>query len=98
MTSDALDDFLSRTADLTGVHVEPLPLGDGFEALAARFAGLAGTVVLLSGGDLDCSPLSSYGRSAMADPQRDKPVRQPLQWMGPIYRLRPALFKFCVPS
>ncbi len=55
MTADALDRFLARSAGLTGVRVQSLVLQEEFVDLAARFAQLPGTVVLLSGGDLDCS-------------------------------------------
>jgi para-aminobenzoate synthetase component 1 len=55
MCADALADFLSGSAALTGVHVEPLQLPDPFEDVAGRFAELTGTVVLLSGGEQDCS-------------------------------------------
>jgi para-aminobenzoate synthetase component 1 len=55
MMPELLDDWLSRAAGLDGVHVEPLALDMPFEDLAARFAPRSGTVVLLSGGELDCS-------------------------------------------
>ena len=40
---------------MTGIYSEALSLADSFEALAARFADEPGTVLLLSGGDLDCA-------------------------------------------
>ena len=40
---------------ITGIYREELLLDEPFESLAARFADEAGTVVLLSGGDLDCA-------------------------------------------
>ncbi len=40
---------------LAGVRVEPLTLDEPFLDLAARFAHLPGTVLLLSGGELDCA-------------------------------------------
>ncbi len=55
MTADTLDRILARSAILTGVRVQTLDLQEDFLDLAARFAHLPGTVVLLSGGDLDCS-------------------------------------------
>jgi para-aminobenzoate synthetase component 1 len=55
MTADTLDRILARSAPLTGVRVQSLALEKDFVDLAARFAHLPGTVVLLSGGDLDCS-------------------------------------------
>jgi para-aminobenzoate synthetase component 1 len=42
-------------APLSGVRVESYCLDEPFVDLAARFAHLPGTVLLLSGGDLDCS-------------------------------------------
>jgi len=41
--------------DLVGVKTAAVVLQEPFEAMAARFAGEPGTVVLLSGGDLDCA-------------------------------------------
>jgi len=41
--------------DISGVKTESLDLEEPFAAMAARFAREAGTVVLLSGGDLDCA-------------------------------------------
>ena len=40
---------------ISGVKTESLDLEEPFAAMAARFAREAGTVVLLSGGDLDCA-------------------------------------------
>jgi para-aminobenzoate synthetase component 1 len=40
---------------LSGVHIENIDLNIDFLELASRFAELPGTVVLLSGGDLDCA-------------------------------------------
>jgi len=40
---------------ITGIYCEELILAEPFESLAARFAAETGTVVLLSGGDLDCA-------------------------------------------
>jgi para-aminobenzoate synthetase component I len=40
---------------LIGVHTEPLESGIDMPALAERFAPAAGTVLLLSGGKLDCA-------------------------------------------
>ena len=40
---------------ITGIYREELILDEPFESLAARFADETGTVVLLSGGDLDCA-------------------------------------------
>jgi len=43
------------TGGITGIYSEELQLAESFEALAARFADEPGTVLLLSGGDLDCA-------------------------------------------
>ena len=43
------------TGKLTGIHSEPLSLTEPFEDMAARFADEPGTVLLMSGGDLDCA-------------------------------------------
>ncbi len=40
---------------ITGVHTETIRLQDAFIDVAARFAGMHGTVILMSGGDLDAS-------------------------------------------
>ena len=45
----------SRLPGIVGVRTESLALEEPFAAMAARFAGEAGCVVLLSGGDLDCA-------------------------------------------
>lgn len=55
MISDIANDALKRVVPLKGVHSEALNLSIDFIDLAARFAHLPGTVVLLSGGDLDCA-------------------------------------------
>lgn len=39
----------------TGVHTEKIILAEPFIAFASRFANISGTVVLMSGGDLDCA-------------------------------------------
>jgi para-aminobenzoate synthetase component 1 len=55
MISASTDDVLKQVVPLNGVHTETLNLSIDFVDLAARFAHLPGTVVLLSGGDLDCT-------------------------------------------
>jgi para-aminobenzoate synthetase component 1 len=52
---ERLDSFLSRIGGLSGVHTQSISLQEDFLDLAARFAHLPGTVVLLSGGGLDCA-------------------------------------------
>ncbi len=55
MNADALDRTLLQAGGLAGVRVTPLELREEFVDLAARCAHWPGTVVLLSGGDLDCA-------------------------------------------
>ena len=55
MSMPQLNDFLSRIDGLSGVRTQSITLQEDFLDLAARFAHLPGTVVLLSGGDLDCA-------------------------------------------
>jgi para-aminobenzoate synthetase component I len=50
-----LDSFLREAAGLAGVHMETVEWNKDFSDLAAHFTHLPGTVLLLSGGDLDCS-------------------------------------------
>jgi para-aminobenzoate synthetase component 1 len=53
MTSASPTKPPSPPATLTGVHVRPYTLKIPFIDLAARFAHLPGTVLLLSGGEQD---------------------------------------------
>lgn len=47
---------LGRAAgEIKGVHWEEIDLDGSFQGLSARFASMPGTVVLLSGGELDCA-------------------------------------------
>ena len=55
MSMAQLNDFLSRIDGLGAVCTQAITLREDFLDLAARFAHLPGTVVLLSGGDLDCA-------------------------------------------
>ncbi len=55
MTTDVQASWLGQVDRLAGVHIEEIALDLDFIDLAARFAHLPGTVVLLSGGDLDCA-------------------------------------------
>ena len=50
-----MDSLLTEAGGLTGVHMEPVEWESDFSDLAERFAPLSGTVLLLSGGDHDCS-------------------------------------------
>ena len=45
----------SITGEITGIHMERISLEESFLDFSARFAALPGTVVLMSGGDLDCA-------------------------------------------
>jgi para-aminobenzoate synthetase component 1 len=61
METVALDRFLSAAGQLTGVRMEPMQWEGDFVDLAARFAHLPGTVLLLSGGDHHCSQYHLLG-------------------------------------
>jgi para-aminobenzoate synthetase component 1 len=50
-----LSDWTDRLPGISGVRTEFLALEEPFDVMAARFAGQPGTVVLLSGGDLNCA-------------------------------------------
>ncbi len=50
-----IENLLAATGPLVGVASEPLVLPHDFPAVAGHFAQEPGTVVLLSGGDLDCA-------------------------------------------
>ncbi len=50
-----MDEIKKIAGKITGMHVEPIDLGESFIDFSARFAAMAGTTVLLSGGDLDCA-------------------------------------------
>lgn len=53
---DTTTDILDRlVGEITGVHTEPIDLKEPFLDVAARFAGQPGTVVLMSGGEMDCA-------------------------------------------
>ena len=47
--------------NITGIHSQPLELQEPFIEVAARFADHPGTVVLMSGGDLDCARYHMLG-------------------------------------
>jgi para-aminobenzoate synthetase component I len=55
MATDMQDSVNAHIGSLAGVDVETIDLKLDFLDLAARFAHLPGTVVLLSGGELDCA-------------------------------------------
>ncbi len=50
-----MDEIKTTTGKITGVRVESINLDESFVDFAGRFAAMAGTTVLLSGGDLDCA-------------------------------------------
>lgn len=50
-----MDEIKKIAGEITGIHVEPIDLDESFVDFSARFAAMAGTTVLLSGGDLDCA-------------------------------------------
>lgn len=55
MKNDAQENLSVHLGRLSGVHIENIDLDIDFIELAARFSHIPGTVVLLSGGDLDCA-------------------------------------------
>ena len=50
-----LQEIKQTFGPVTGVHTEQISLKESFPEMAARFAHLPGTVLLMSGGDLDCA-------------------------------------------
>ncbi len=50
-----MDEIKRAAGKITGIHVEPIDLDEAFVDFSARFTSIAGTTVLLSGGDLDCA-------------------------------------------
>ena len=50
-----MKEIFDITGKIAGVHSEEINLEESFLTLASRFASLPGTVVLLSGGELDCA-------------------------------------------
>src|SRR3989339_2286110 len=55
MNNPKMDEWLKQLPTIKAVHQEILALDRPFEDIAAFFAQDMGTVLLLSGGDLDCS-------------------------------------------
>ena len=50
-----MDDIQASFGRITGIYTRHISINEPFENFASRFADMPGTVVLLSGGDLDCS-------------------------------------------
>ncbi|MCK5508511.1 MAG: aminodeoxychorismate synthase, component I, partial [Desulfobacterales bacterium] len=50
-----IDEIKKITGEIDGIHTERIELDESFLDFAARFASMPGTVVLMSGGDNDCS-------------------------------------------
>ncbi len=50
-----MDPIQELFGSMTGIYTRDIVLEEPFEDFSARFADVPGTVVLLSGGDLDCS-------------------------------------------
>ncbi|MCD6560226.1 MAG: aminodeoxychorismate synthase component I [Deltaproteobacteria bacterium] len=50
-----LDELIKTAGKITGIYSEPVVLQEEFCDFAARFVSIPGTVLLMSGGDLDCA-------------------------------------------
>ena len=61
MMNSKMNALSTWVGKLSGVHIENIELHIDFLELASRFADLPGTVVLLSGGDLDCARYHIFG-------------------------------------
>ena len=48
-------DIIEIAGEITGVHWKDIDIGDSFMDLASKFAPMPGTVILMSGGELDCA-------------------------------------------
>ena len=55
MVDETIKELETLTGRITAVHTEVIAPDEPFMTTAARFAAIPGTVVLLSGGDLDCA-------------------------------------------
>ncbi len=53
MFNHIMDNITALTGTITNIHVEEIRLNESFLDLASRFVQMTGTVVLMSGGDLD---------------------------------------------
>ncbi|MEE8399631.1 MAG: aminodeoxychorismate synthase component I [Desulfobacterales bacterium] len=52
---DTIANIGKLAGKITDVHTQPIDLKESFLDVAARFAGQTGTVVLMSGGEMDCA-------------------------------------------
>jgi para-aminobenzoate synthetase component 1 len=50
-----MNDIKAITGEITGIHYQKLDFNDAFADFVAGFTRLPGTVVLMSGGDIDCA-------------------------------------------
>lgn len=50
-----MDEIIRNTGKITGIHTERIVLPEPFIEFATRFASMTGTVLLMSGGGLDCA-------------------------------------------
>lgn len=50
-----MNEIREIAGEIKGIHHEKLDSGDSFADFASKFAGIPGTVVLISGGELDCA-------------------------------------------
>jgi para-aminobenzoate synthetase component 1 len=50
-----MNEIREIAGEIKGIHHEKLDAGDSFADFASKFAGIPGTVVLMSGGELDCA-------------------------------------------
>src|SRR4030042_2249609 len=50
-----MDEIREIAGEIKGIHSEILDTDSPFTDLASRFAGMPGTVVLMSGGEIDCA-------------------------------------------
>ena len=54
-------DLTEMAGEIRSIHLEEIDLGSSFQDFSSRFASLPGTVVLLSGGELDCAQYHILG-------------------------------------
>lgn len=50
-----MDKIKKAIGTITGIHIETLVLNESFLDFSSRFASMSGTVILMSGGNLDCA-------------------------------------------